>query len=229
MLAPQLRRLILVLLVAGPAAAPSARAGTPCMTCLGDPPRLTARSQELAAIVKADQDDRNEWEKKSAEHMAAVTQRDVARRKRVGEIFGEGCFSKAEDYAAAALVFQHGDVPDHFFQTFLWSKRAVELGDSKQSRLMAFGIDRYLVNTGRKQLFGSQASKPDLKPETCWCLEQVERAYPDRLRAQHAGKTLAEAREWLNELNAGKSCVAASWECNKALKASPRGTVAGFW
>jgi hypothetical protein len=39
--------------------------------------------------------------------MQEMVKNDVLRRKRVGEIFGEGCFSKAQDFAAAALVYQH--------------------------------------------------------------------------------------------------------------------------
>lgn len=206
---------------------PSARAAQPFVTCLQDSARLDVRSKELASIVKADQDDRDEWQKKSPEEMGEVVKRDEIRRMRVGEIFGEGCFSKAVDYSSAALVFQHGDMPDHFFQTFLWSKRAVELGDNKQKRMMALGIDRYLVNSGRKQLFGSQATKPDFKPETCWCIQQVEKTYPDRLRKEYADKTLAEAFDWLKELNAGKSCPVA--ECASPLTATPKGTVPGFW
>lgn len=159
--------------------------------------------------------------------MLEVVRRDEYRRKRVGEIFGEGCFSKAEDYAAAALVYQHGVVPDHFFQTFIWSKRGVELGDEKQKRMMALGIDRYLVNIGHRQLFGSQANRPGSDPNGCWCLQKVEKSFPNRLRRQYAGKSLAEAFEWLKELNAGKKCPIR--ECTESLKTSPQGIVPGFW
>ena len=195
--------------------------------CHEDINRQQARSKELSEIVKADQDDRKDMWSKTPEEQLKVTQRDVIRRKRVGEIFGEGCFSKAEDFAAAALVYQHGNVSDHFLQAFMWSKRAVELGDQSQKRLMALAIDRYLVNIGRKQLFGSQASKPDMKPNTCWCLEKIESSFPDKLRKEVAGKTLNEAFSWLDDLNKGQSCP--NSECSKKLKPSPVGTVPGFW
>ncbi len=121
--------------------------------------------------------------------MIEVQKRDETRRKRVGEIFGEGCFSTSEDYAAAALVYQHGDTPDHFFQTYIWSKRAV-------------------VNTGHKQLFGSQAMRPGPTESTCWCLDQIEKTFPDKRRK-------------------GKTCP--NIECEAKLKPSPKGTVPGFW
>lgn len=157
-----------------------------------------------------------------------VAKRDVERRKRVGEIFGEGCFTKAEDFAAAALVYQHGDVPDHFLWAFIWAKRAVELGDISQKRLMALAIDRYLVNIGHKQLFASQAIRPGMNPSTCWCLQQVESRFPDKRRKDIAGKTLSEAFDWLKELNADNSSCPQE-QCKQQLQGSPMGTVPGFW
>ena len=61
-----------------------------------------------------------------------MLEHDLIRRKRVGEIFGEGCFKTAKDYSAASLIFQHGDTPDHYYQA-LWANRAVELGDISQN------------------------------------------------------------------------------------------------
>jgi hypothetical protein len=197
------------------------------ISCNQDPQRLEARSKELAQIVNADQDDREDFQSKTPEEMQEMAKNDVLRRMRVGEIFGEGCFSTAQDFAAAALVYQHGDVPEHFFQTFMWAKRAVELGDPTQQRMMALGIDRYLVNIGKKQLFGSQATKDGLTAEACWCLQQVEESFPDRLRKSQTGKSLKEALEWVQELNAGKNCH--NQQCTKELQSSPKGTVPGFW
>lgn len=219
---------ILIFLTAGCAHSPIANATIAPTVCAQDQKRLEERSKELQKIVDADQSDRADWQNKTPEQMAEVTQRDEVRRKRVGEIFGEGCFSKAEDYAASALVFQHGNTPDHFFQTFLWSKRGVELGDQKQKRMMALGIDRYLVNIGQRQLFGSQATKPDFKPGTCWCLQQVEKSFPDKVRKEIAGKTLNEAMEWIKELNANDH-TCPNTECAAKLKPSPKSTVPGFW
>ena len=204
-----------------------AEAGFASRSCQSDPSRLEARSKELEAIVAADQADRQDWAGKTPEEMQEVVQRDVARRKRVGEIFGEGCFSKAEDYAAAALVYQHGDIPDHFLQAFMWAKRAVELGDDGQRRLMAIAIDRYLVNIGHKQLFASQASKPEMKPGTCWCHQPIEPSFPDDLRKEIGGQSLKEAFGWLEELNQGTDCP--NVECAQPLEPSPAGTIPGFW
>jgi hypothetical protein len=192
------------------------------LPCDQDPVRQKVRAQELQEIVARDQADRTEpvdWNQ--------VQPRDEQNRKRVGEIFGEGCFKTAEDYAAAALVYQHGNFPDHFFQTFLWAKRAVELGDQKQRWLMAAGIDRYLVKSGFKQLFATQVFKGSSDP--CWCLEPVEATFPDKLRIEYGKKSLKEALAWVKSLNESHpSCQPAKF-CQKNFKNSPAGTVAGFW
>ena len=195
--------------------------------CSQNEVRLEARSNELQAIMKRDQEDRIDWEQKTFEQMSEVAIRDEIRRKRVGEIFAEGCFSKPQDYVAAALVYQHGDTSDHFFQSFIWSRRAVELGDLRQKRMMALALDRYLVSIGYKQLFGSQAFKENFKSTTCFCFQQIEKTFPDKIRKDYTNKTLSEVFTWLNELNSGKNCP--KQECERALKDSPKGTVPGFW
>ncbi|MBK7963579.1 MAG: hypothetical protein IPK04_21710 [Bdellovibrionales bacterium] len=190
--------------------------------CPDDPERQALRSQELRTLVKEDQDDRTDpidW--------IRVLPRDEARRKRIGEIFGEGCFKTVEDYAAAALVYQHGNIPDHFFQTYLWAKKAVELGDSSQKRLMAMGIDRYLVNIGHKQLFATQASKPSTSD--CWCLEEVEKGFPEKRRLELAQKSLAEMLQWVDLLNKDQASCNPAKFCAKQFKDSPRGILPGFW
>ena len=153
--------------------------------------------------------------------------KDLQRRKRVAEIFAEGCFAKAEDFSAAAMVYQHGIVPEHFFQAFVWAKRAVELGDKSQKRRMQMAIDRYLVSTGHKQLFGSQAHKADYDPKTCYCLHQIEPTFTDNERTKDGGRSLERQYDWLKKLNEGKSCPHV--QCQKPLKPTPKGTIPGYW
>lgn len=196
--------------------------------CLQDPSRQAARSAELQQIVAADQGERKDFLHMTSDELMAMAKRDGERRQRVGQIFGEGCLKSAADYAAAALVYQHGDVPDHYMQTFLWAKRAVDLGDESQKSLMALGVDRYLVNVGRRQLFASQANRADTNdPKSCYCLQQVEHSFPDSLRKKYADRTLKDALVWLKTLNEGKSC--ANSECAESLAPSPKGSVPGFW
>jgi hypothetical protein len=202
----------------------------PYKLCKDDLARLEARSKELQEIVNADQDERTpekfkEWAKIGSQ----VKNRDLLRRKRVADIFAEGCFSKAADYAAAALVFQHGDTPDHFFQTYIWSKRGMELGDEKQGQMLANGIDRYLVNIGHKVLFASQAYRDEKTANSCWCLNPVEKTFPDKKRIEIKHRNYKEALAWLDDLNEHrKDCPRE--ECKGMdVKATPKGTVPGLW
>lgn len=204
------------------ASSPQVHANAKYQPCSEDPEKQAARSKELRAIVKEDQEDRAgaiDWQR--------VLPRDESRRKRVGEIFGEGCFKTAEDYAAAALVYQHGNVPEHFFQTFLWAKKAVELGDLSQKRLMVMGVDRYLVNIGQKQLFATQASKT--AASDCWCLEEVEKSFPEKKRVEIAQNSLAEMLQWVDSLNEEQASCKPAKFCAKQFKDSPRGSVPGIW
>lgn len=198
--------------------------------CFKNPACVESGSKELQALVKADQEVRfalikKGWDKFTENDLKEFSYQDTVRRKRVAEIFAEGCFSKAQDYAAAALVFQHGVTPDHFFQTFVWSKRAIELGDPSQTQLMAMSIDRYLVNTKRKQLFGSQAMKPT--GGNCWCLYPVEQSFSDSSRKQYLNKTQSQQIEWLHSLNKDQQCKEV--ECKMVLVSPKPGDAPGIW
>lgn len=196
------------------------------LPCIEQADKQTARSQELKELVDADQTERVDFEFKTEEERATLFNNDLVRRKRVGEILGEGCFKTAEDYAAASLIYQHGDSSDHYFQAFIWALRAVQLGYTQQKPLVAMTIDRYLISLGKKQLFGSQAYASDLTG-WCYCLEKVELSFPDSFRKEYSGHSLEERYAWLTSINQGKAC--SDIECPVPRKPSPRGTVPGFW
>jgi hypothetical protein len=194
-------------------------------SCLDAPKLQAEKSAELQKLVSEDQQDREgnvnsiDWTK--------VSPRDLERRIQVADIFAEGCFKDAKDYAAAALVFQHGDTADQAFQAFVWAKRAVELGDVQQKQLMAEGLDRYLVRSGQKQLFGTQATKDAKNP--CWCLEPTEESFSDQRRVKYTKKTLNDHLSWVKSLNERQTACAKTQFCNHKFKPSPTGTVPGFW
>lgn len=196
-------------------------------TCLTDPLIQFNRSKELSSLVTDDQSDREKWSAMSQSELDDVALRDRIRRIRVGEIFGEGCFKMAADYAAASMIYQHGDVPDHYYQAFIWANRAVALGDEEQKKLVALTIDRYLVSIGKKQLFGSQFFASETSG-WCYCLQPVELSFPDDLRKSYLGRTLSDEYDALSFLNQGKNnCI--QRECYEELELSPQGTVPGFW
>lgn len=195
-------------------------------SCTAHPEQYAKAAAELQQLVAEDQADRAgsvnaiDWNK--------VLPRDLERRVRVATLFAEGCFREGKDYAAAAMVYQHGDGPDHPFQAFLWAKRALELGDAGDNKwLMAAGLDRYLVRSGQKELFATQYFKDSGQP--CWCLEPTETTFPEDRRVALTKKTLQKALDGAKRFDADPAaCVNVSY-CAHELKPSPVGTVPGFW
>ena len=201
-------------------------AGNDFNSCSEHPEQYAKASAELQSLEAADQADRQgsvnaiDWNK--------VSPRDLDRRVRVAALFAESCFHDGKDYAAAAMVYQHGDGPDHPFQAFIWAKRALELGDVGENKwLMAAALDRYLVRSGRKELFATQYSK-DAGSE-CWCLEPTEMSFPDSRRVEHTKKTLQQAVEGAKRFDANSGACDQVSYCKHDLKPSPPGTVLGFW
>ncbi|MBA3726593.1 MAG: hypothetical protein H0W86_09095 [Armatimonadetes bacterium] len=111
-------------------------------------------SAELAALRKADQTARHfttpptqaEWEK--------ISLRDAARRNRVRELLLADEVRTAEDFDAAALIFQHGDKPEDYLLAHELSAIAAFKGSF--GNLPALTEDRWLASLGRLQRWGSQ-------------------------------------------------------------------------
>ena len=191
-------------------------------SCLNNPKEQALRSAELQSIVQADQKDRIppiDW--------SVVGPRDEQREIRVAEIFAEGCLVSADDYAAAALVFQHGTVPDHYYQAYIWAKRAFDLGKEDESSLIADAVDRYLISIGQKQLFAAQTFRNG--PRGCHCLGEVEQTFPDKLRIEYTGKSLQERIDDLREENKSNPLCKNILYCPTHLRPPTRGQFPGIW
>ena len=145
-------------------------------------------------------------EQSSLSILEKMGENDLKRRMRVGEIFGEGCLKSADDYASAFIVFQHGNTSGQYFQAFVWSKEALLMGSAQVSKVdVAMAIDRYLVSTGHKELFGTQASRPHLNG--CWCIQPIEDSFPETIRSEYRGGKNTEytGLKFLKTLNKGTS------------------------
>lgn len=196
----------------------------PNQSCMFDVEKQNIRSEELTNIAKQDQEDRENWESKNEEDLQKLEVNDLVRRKRVAEIFAEGCLSTSSDYLVAALIFQHGDFPDHYYQAFIWSRKAAELGDKNGKFFSALAIDRYLVSIGKKQLFGSQFYKAF--GDECYCMQPVETTFPDNFRKDYSGRSLNDNYERMSSFNTS-DCP--NVECAQMLDDVPPGSIIGFW
>jgi hypothetical protein len=181
-------------------------------------------SSDLKALADEDQKDRIDFFTLSPDELSDLRNRDTGRREKIVELSRMGCIHTAEDYKAAALVFQHGETPEDYLRSYNWSKKGIELGDSSQKSLMAAALDRYLVKSGIKQLFGTQITKET--GSNCWCLEAFEEKFPDTKRLEYTGKRIKDQIFWLNQLNAGKDCKI--FQCQTKRDATPEEYIRGL-
>ncbi|MDE2292715.1 MAG: hypothetical protein KGL53_11595 [Elusimicrobia bacterium] len=190
------------------------------------------RSAELERLFDADQKDRDPIEGRAPLKgsfnavMNRASRRDLKRRERVGEILGEGCIESADDYYHAAMVYQHGLVPDHYFLAYVFAARAAALGSRPARWLRGAALDRYLENLGYKQVYGTQAQSLDSSGDSCDCLWPVQEGLTDEERQAAGMQTLPERMEWLGGLNKGKKGCQPVF-CPVAAKPVSRTTVPG--
>jgi hypothetical protein len=162
--------------------------------------RKGSLNPELERLYNEDQADRApdmgkvDW--------SVVGKRDEERRKRVLEIVAQGGAKEAADYFHAAMVLQHGQSPEDFDHANQWCVKAVELDpDYPGARwLAAASKDRYLMNLGKPQLYGTQFKKDQNGP---WYLYQVDPTVIDEERAKWDVPPLARAKARVEALNGG--------------------------
>lgn len=189
------------------------------------PDEQAAASARLVALREADQ---------AARRPGLLDfSRDEERRVEVAAIFARGCMRTAEDFFSAALVFQHGETPEHYYQAYLWAKRADELGHERGRWLISRAIDRYLMNKGQKQLFATNAVTPafygDADGGDYWCVWPSEEGVSNELRARFGARSKQETVEWISKMNAGKNIVRENVECDVDAAPTPKGSFPGIW
>jgi|GEM_PF-701469 len=149
-------------------------------------------NEELRRIHDEDQADRR------GQVHPDIWARDRARRGRVEELFAAGAIRTAEDHLHAALVFQHGDRLEHYWQAHELAMRAVELGHGPPARwLAAASYDRWLMHQGLPQKFGTQYRMAGAR----YVLHEVDPLTSDADRARWDVPPLAQAEAIAEELN----------------------------
>ncbi len=181
-------------------------------------------SEDLQDIAEEDQADRKNFFQMSDDELSDLRSRDTNRREKVLELSRMGCLNTAADYKAASLIYQHGESPEDYLRSYNWSKQGIAMGDLSQKSMMAMSLDRYLVKSGIKQLFGTQATKSAGSP--CWCIEPIEEKFSDEKRLEYTGKRIKDQEFWVNQLNAGKDCK--TLQCEKVLSATPEEYIRGL-
>ena len=153
---------------------------------------------ELARLTAEDQKDREAGDKID---WSVVGKRDAARLQRTREIAAAGGLHEADDYFNAALILQHSDKTEDYARAHQWCLKAVELDPELPAArwLGAATQDRWLMNQGKPQLYGTQFKKVNGR----WILWEVDPAVTDEERARWEVPTLAAARKRAEEMNGG--------------------------
>jgi hypothetical protein len=159
----------------------------------GEAPAAAADNPELAKIVEEDQADRKPAEGEEID-WKVVLPRDQKREARVKEIYNAKELRTAADYERAALVLQHASKPEDYLLAHEFCIVALAKGSRGMARqLAALTEDRFLMNIGRPQRFGSQfrASGPKAPVK----LYEVGPGVTDDLRREFGVPSLQKARE----------------------------------
>lgn len=159
---------------------------------------LQTINRELYAMYKADQAARTggtniDW--------SVVSREDAERRERTAAFIDRGGLSVGDDYYHAAMIFQHGDKPEHYSLANELARKAVELDpDNKSARwLIAASEDRLRHSLGTPQIYGTQFRKGH---GSSWTLDPIdETAVTDEQRAEYGVPPLADAKKRVEAMN----------------------------
>src|SRR5215471_14529068 len=153
---------------------------------------------ELQALYEQGQADRGVFfEQVDHEQLQQVRERDRARRRRVEELVRSEALQAREDYFHAAMVFQHGETLDDYWQAHELAKRGAELGHPNCRWLAAAAYDRWLMNQGKPQKYGTQYIFDGDEP---YRLGDYDPTTTDEERAAWNVPPLAEALKQAEEL-----------------------------
>ncbi len=165
-----------------------------------EPARMTPAevSEELARLFAEDQSDRTppppgliDWD--------VVGPRDSVRLARVKQMCQGQHLTTGMDHYHAAMILQHAHEPDDYLLAHELCVVAISQGVEQAKWLAAASEDRYLMNMGRPQRFGTQY-RADLRGKN-WSLYSVDPEFSDGMRRAFNVPTLSEAQAYLEKMN----------------------------
>jgi hypothetical protein len=154
-------------------------------------------NEELQALYKQDQADRQAFEQLDRKQRQQVLKRDRERRQRVEILLKGELIQAPEDFFHAAMIFQHGERLEHFRQAHELARRGAELSHPNCRWLSAAAYDRWLMNQGKPQKYGTQYTSRDNIPYRLW---DVDPTTTDEERTAWNVPPLAEALRQADEL-----------------------------
>lgn len=165
-----------------------------------EPTHLTPAevSAELARLFAEDQSDRTpqppgpiDWD--------VVGPRDSVRLARVKQMCRSQRLTTGMDHYHAAMILQHAHAPEDYLLAHELCIVAVGKGVEQAKWLAAASEDRFLMNIGRPQRFGTQYHAEAGGKN--WHLHPVDPEFSDGMRRAFNVPTLSEAQAHLEEMN----------------------------
>ena len=146
---------------------------------------------ELAKMYREDQSDRMPPAGSSID-LNQVGHRDAARLARVKQMYTADELKTGADYYHAAMILQHGQVPEDYLLAHEFCVVALALGEKRAAWLAAATEDRFLMNVSRPQRFGTQFRSDG--PNQPMKLYTTDGAVTDSLRTRLSVPSLSEAK-----------------------------------
>lgn len=157
-------------------------------------------NEELKEIYNADQADRSsmnaDW--------SVVAANDSKRRTRVLEMLDSNLVVTSNDYANAAMVFQHGDDSTAYRMVITLMEKAIELDPNRSKWLLAAGIDRELMSRDKPQIYGTQFRKYTQDDGTWgdWVLYEMDTTViSDEERMEYGVPPLSQLKVQMKQMN----------------------------
>jgi hypothetical protein len=155
-------------------------------------------NEELQRLFEEDQSDRTPRDGKAID-WPVVGPRDRARQSRIRELYVSAQLKSGADYFHAAMVLQHGQVPEDFLLCHELCIVAISKGEDHAGWLAAASEDRFLMSIGRPQRFGTQF-RPN-SPGGPLRLGEIGEGVTDELRRELNVPPLAEAKARETKMN----------------------------
>lgn len=171
------------------------------VTAQPKPPAPLSDNPEMAKMFAEDQAIRENVKPEWFKDMTFVRKMradDTARRERTRALLDQGKLATAEDYCAAAFVFQHGEKPEDYLLAHTLAVAATAWGKKDASGIAAATLDRYLQAIGQKQVYGTQWRAPENRELTREPYDRV--LIPDALRTALGVPVLAVQDQRLAEM-----------------------------
>jgi len=146
-------------------------------------------NNELYELYIQDQMDR----KSEDIDWSIVEPRDKIRQKRVLQMINSNKLITSDDYANAAMIFQHGSDSISSNLTIELMRKAIELNPARSRWLLAAAIDRDLMMRNEPQIYGTQFTKLD--KDGPWILYDLDSTViTDNERMKHGVEPLKELK-----------------------------------